>query len=216
MTELWITFSIWLTPQSAKMNWIHVFWLGVRSCKKKFFMAIIINRLLTKLVWSRWLDIGPKKKNKKQSNKLGHSPAILTHPWSTVHIYCPTLCLELKSLTQNIKAVIFWCGPMPWREHAFTLLFTALTSFLGSLKHVDLLFSPSGTVCSCYKGFSLASDNKTCDDINECEEPGSCSQQCFNSKGSYTCRCVEGYNLEYDGKHCKAAGKRELFIRTPL
>ena len=157
-----------------------------------------------------------KKKNKKQSNKLGHSPAILTHPWSIVHIYCPTLCLELKSLTQNIKAFIFWCDPMPWREHAFTLLFTALTSFLGSLKDVDLLFSPSGTVCSCYKGFSLASDNKTCDDINECEEPGSCSQQCFNSKGSYTCRCVEGYNLEYDGKHCKAAGKRELFIRTPL
>ena len=48
-----------------------------------------------------------KKKNKKQSNKLGHSPAILTHPWSIVHIYCPTLCLELKSLTQNIKAFIF-------------------------------------------------------------------------------------------------------------
>ena len=41
-----------------------VFWLGVRSYKKKFFMAIKINRLLTKLVRSRWLDIGPKKKNK--------------------------------------------------------------------------------------------------------------------------------------------------------
>ena len=94
------------------MNWIHVFWLGVRSCKKKFFMAIIINRLLTKLVWSRWLDIGPKKKNKKQSNKLGHSPAILTHPWSIVHIYCPTLCLELKSLTQNISE--YFCHLLMW------------------------------------------------------------------------------------------------------
>ena len=186
-----------------------VFWLGVRS---GHYNESFIDQTCSVKMAGYWAE----KKNKKQSNKLGHSPAILTHPWSIVHIYCPTLCLELKSLTQNIKAFIFWCGPMPWREHAFTLRFTALTSFLGSFKHVDLLFSPSGTVCSCYKGFSLASDNKTCDDINECEEPGSCSQQCFNSKGSYTCRCVEGYKLEYDEKHCKAAGKRELFIRTPL
>lgn len=68
----------------------------------------------------------------------------------------------------------------------------------------------SGVLCSCFEGFRLTNDNKTCHDINECEDPGSCSQHCVNNRGSFWCKCVEGYKLEPDMKRCKAAGKRKF------
>lgn len=70
----------------------------------------------------------------------------------------------------------------------------------------DTSFLVSGVECSCFNGFSLV-DNSSCRDIDECGNPGSCSQRCYNSIGSFTCKCTEGYKLEYDQKHCKAEGK---------
>lgn len=67
----------------------------------------------------------------------------------------------------------------------------------------------TGVQCSCRTGFSLESDNTTCLDVDECEDLSSCSQQCYNMKGSFRCKCDEGYKLEYDMKHCKAAGESE-------
>lgn len=95
---------------------------------------------------SRWLDIGLvlsltlPRSEKNVNNELGQYPAILTPPWSIVHIYCPTLSLELNSPTKIIKAFSFWCGPVLQQEQAFSLYITASTSFLCSLKDVDLLF----------------------------------------------------------------------------
>lgn len=43
-------------------------------------------------------------------------------------------------------------------------------------------------------------------DIDECLEPGSCSQFCLNEKGSFKCSCAAGY-LKDPRNHtrCKAA-----------
>ncbi len=50
----------------------------------------------------------------------------------------------------------------------------------------------------------LANDTFACQDLNECEPPGVCSQTCHNTKGSYTCECAAGYVLE--NKHnCKVS-----------
>ncbi|XP_035710081.1 low-density lipoprotein receptor isoform X2 [Folsomia candida] len=64
--------------------------------------------------------------------------------------------------------------------------------------------TPIGHYCECKAGFKLVG-NSTCEDINECETPGTCSQLCVNEKGTFKCECVEGYLRDpKDHTRCKA------------
>lgn len=49
-------------------------------------------------------------------------------------------------------------------------------------------------------------NSKTCDDIDECLEPGTCSHFCNNTKGGFKCSCAEGYYLHHNHRYCKADG----------
>ena len=74
-----------------------------------------------------------------------------------------------------------------------------------------------GAVCTCPPGEVLKNDSHDCEDLNECEPPGRCSQQCTNTKGSYYCSCVPGYTLEQDKHTCKAISKTSfLYIPNVL
>ncbi|XP_069673416.1 low-density lipoprotein receptor isoform X3 [Periplaneta americana] len=64
--------------------------------------------------------------------------------------------------------------------------------------------TPGGYYCDCLPGYKLM-DNRTCDDIDECETPGACSQTCINEKGTFKCQCVDGYLRDpRDHTRCKA------------
>lgn len=71
---------------------------------------------------------------------------------------------------------------------------------------------PFGAQCTCPVGYQLSNDSKTCEDIDECNPPGLCSQHCFNERGSFRCHCQDGYTLEADQRTCKASGEeRNVF-----
>ncbi|XP_047405620.1 prolow-density lipoprotein receptor-related protein 1-like [Sciurus carolinensis] len=74
--------------------------------------------------------------------------------------------------------------------------------------------SPAGPVCACELGFQLESSGRICQDVDECQEPGSrpCSQTCVNTQGSYICTCRPGYLLEPDGHTCKATGTEPVLL----
>ncbi|OBS83529.1 hypothetical protein A6R68_22481, partial [Neotoma lepida] len=71
---------------------------------------------------------------------------------------------------------------------------------------------PNGTDESPLCRYQLANDSKTCEDINECDSPGFCSQHCINMRGSFRCTCDAEYTLESDGRSCKVTGSENLLL----
>ncbi|VFV39251.1 very low-density lipoprotein [Lynx pardinus] len=51
-------------------------------------------------------------------------------------------------------------------------------------------------------------------DIDECQNPGICSQICINLKGGYKCECSRGYQMDLATGVCKAVGKEPSLIFT--
>ncbi|XP_038219237.1 latent-transforming growth factor beta-binding protein 4-like isoform X2 [Zerene cesonia] len=66
-----------------------------------------------------------------------------------------------------------------------------------------------GYRCFCNRGYRLRSDNRTCEDIDECSEWGNsrtrgrlCGGRCVNTAGSFRCACPTGYRLADDERSC--------------
>lgn len=64
---------------------------------------------------------------------------------------------------------------------------------------------PTGSVCSCYEGYELGANGKSCMDVNECLD-NPCAQRCENTYGSYTCSCYPNFMLHSNKHRCKALG----------
>ncbi|EDV90946.1 GH23997, partial [Drosophila grimshawi] len=65
-----------------------------------------------------------------------------------------------------------------------------------------------GYRCACNPGYELSSDNRTCNDVDECEMHKNfdyklCMGFCINTAGSYQCSCPRGYTLNADQKTCR-------------
>ncbi|MEE6514880.1 hypothetical protein FKM82_023278, partial [Ascaphus truei] len=61
---------------------------------------------------------------------------------------------------------------------------------------------PGSFTCQCEPGFQLASNNRSCVDVNECSMGTPCQQRCYNTYGTFLCRCNQGYELDHDGVTC--------------
>ncbi|KAG7496645.1 endosialin-like [Solea senegalensis] len=59
-------------------------------------------------------------------------------------------------------------------------------------------------ICHCHLGFSpIPEDPSHCQDIDECQIPGTCEQMCVNYEGSFECYCEEGFELMSDHYSCR-------------
>lgn len=60
--------------------------------------------------------------------------------------------------------------------------------------------------CTCNNGYTLAADNRTCVDVDECtvhKQYDLCMGICENTPGSFQCACPPGYRLAADGRSCQ-------------
>eukprot|EP00794_Sanderia_malayensis_P017393 gene17393-19134_t len=75
--------------------------------------------------------------------------------------------------------------------------------------------TPTSYKCSCKRGYKLASDQRTCMDIDECKDYkiSGCSQICLNTVGSYKCLCRKGFLWDSVLKSCKVGSG---YARTKL
>ncbi|XP_071334263.1 CD248 molecule, endosialin a [Trachinotus anak] len=65
--------------------------------------------------------------------------------------------------------------------------------------------TPGSYICHCHLGFSPVPEDPTrCQDIDECQIPGTCEQMCVNYEGGgFECYCEEGYELMPDQYSCQ-------------
>ena len=76
--------------------------------------------------------------------------------------------------------------------------------------------TPVGPLCLCPPGERL-NDTRTCVDIDECQQIGTCSHKCFNEKANvagsvgFKCECEQGYQLE-NRTYCKALNRTLAYM----
>uniref|UniRef100_A0AC35G4G5 EGF-like domain-containing protein n=1 Tax=Panagrolaimus sp. PS1159 TaxID=55785 RepID=A0AC35G4G5_9BILA len=82
----------------------------------------------------------------------------------------------------------------------------------GGCKHLCTDLTGGGFYCHCRDGFQPDPSNPfDCIDIDECKSNNTCTQRCYNTKGSYLCRCFDDYENNVvvgamTGKDCRAKG----------
>lgn len=75
--------------------------------------------------------------------------------------------------------------------------------------------TPTGAICSCFNGYKLDADYRTCVDINECKELDPCAQICENTMGSYRCSCYPEFMMRTDKITCKSIeSEKSLLFST--
>ncbi|XP_055684225.1 putative vitellogenin receptor [Lutzomyia longipalpis] len=73
---------------------------------------------------------------------------------------------------------------------------------------------PDGPQCLCPSGYSFNREANTCDDVNECNNYGICSQGCINTRGGYKCTCADGFRLKNDNRTCVVMSGDPLMLYT--
>ncbi|KAL3215050.1 hypothetical protein MRX96_006636 [Rhipicephalus microplus] len=88
------------------------------------------------------------------------------------------------------------------------------TRFAGRVCSVNsqCINTPGSYTCDCNPGFKTGYDERTCIDVNECQDNShSCDHSCINTWGSYQCICRKGFRLAEDQRTCVDVDECEMW-----
>ena len=73
-----------------------------------------------------------------------------------------------------------------------------------------------GPTCRCHSGEILASDQRSCLDIDECRQKHPCNHRCVNRHPGFQCQCEPGFQLDADDHAtCRlSTGDVSLYVST--
>ncbi|KAI0230808.1 hypothetical protein LSAT2_018833 [Lamellibrachia satsuma] len=112
-------------------------------------------------------------------------------------------------LYQNSLWVLYQNSPWVLYQNSLWVLYQNSLWVLYQNSHSDCGYGcrpdSGATLCFCPIGKTLATDNKTCEDENEClkNDTNTCEHSCHNLDGGYNCSCNDGYTLNADLRTCK-------------
>ncbi|XP_076800304.1 low-density lipoprotein receptor-related protein 4-like isoform X2 [Clavelina lepadiformis] len=140
-------------------------------------------------------------------------------PCSSGQYHCHSgQCIAIGKVCDGIFDCVDGSDERPQRSCNGTLVvgsnYTSCSDHNGGCEHSCRETSSGRFECVCSAGFQIASDMRSCIDIDECKVEGSCSQTCNNSFGSFTCSCLTGYTLRLDQRTCKATGPEPALLFT--
>uniref|UniRef100_A0AAQ4PZY1 CD248 molecule, endosialin a n=1 Tax=Gasterosteus aculeatus aculeatus TaxID=481459 RepID=A0AAQ4PZY1_GASAC len=71
-------------------------------------------------------------------------------------------------------------------------------------------------ICHCHLGYSpVPEEPSQCQDIDECQIPGTCEKMCVNYEAAFACYCEEGYELMPDQYSCRKREEGDQSAVTP-
>ncbi|KAL1419333.1 hypothetical protein MTO96_005416 [Rhipicephalus appendiculatus] len=124
-------------------------------------------------------------------------------------------CRENQTCT-NIPGSYSCECPIGFRMNAFRDCedIDECTRFAGRVCSVNsqCINTPGSYTCDCNPGFKRGYDERTCIDVNECEDNShSCDHSCINTWGSYQCICRKGFRLAEDQRACVDVDECEMW-----
>ena len=137
-------------------------------------------------------------------------------PYHEKHFHTMELDKTVEIGFSNLSLQYFQNISIPWKDVQFfplsVLYFSGKQNRScevdnGGCEHICSVVGEA-VLCTCRPGYERFPSSRTCQDVDECAEFGTCSQRCVNTKGSYKCLCSEGFVADSGlNGTCRARGK---------
>uniref|UniRef100_A0A8C7SNR4 EGF-like domain-containing protein n=1 Tax=Oncorhynchus mykiss TaxID=8022 RepID=A0A8C7SNR4_ONCMY len=125
--------------------------------------------------------------------------ALLAFLIALLYSMCQVVLLEYHN---GPEILTFSTSALPFCNFSFNLLVPPCLADVneceGSNPCQHQCYNIMGSfICQCEQGYELASNQASCQDIDECAFSSyMCQWQCVNQPGGYVCACPEGYQLQ--------------------
>ncbi|KAM4796368.1 growth arrest-specific protein 6 [Rhinophrynus dorsalis] len=169
------------------------------QCSKEEAREVFENDPETEYFYPRYLECERKYRllNKRDS---------LTTCIHNIPDQCSTdPCYKEGSITCIDMRGYFFCHCKDgWKGEKCSIDINECETENGGCSHI-CVNKPGTHQCLCHSGYKLLANNKSCEDVDECQvSPDICgSAECRNMPSTYVCLCEDGYRYDEVTKSCQ-------------